>query len=183
MAWRLSALIWAHIRAPTPARQTIAFSLSIDCGKASLSYSKLKVDEFPMAKMNQRIKEIFEKQRIIVLATATKKGIPNVVPVGRKRIIDDETILISDQYLNKTVKNIKDNPRAAITVWDKTEGYQIKGTVSIETSGPRFEETARWVEEMGRSMNLSLRSKGALILKITEIYCVSPGPNAGMRIA
>jgi hypothetical protein len=100
-----------------------------------------------------------------------------------KKIIDDETILISDQYLSKTLKNIEANPRAAITMWDKTEGYQIKGTVSIETSGPRFEETARWVEERSQTTNRSFRSKGALILKVTEIYCVSPGPDAGRRIA
>jgi len=136
-----------------------------------------------MAKLNQRMKEIFEKQKPIVLATATKDGIPNVVPVGMKKIIDDETILISDQYLNKTRKNIEANPRVAITVWDEIEGYQIKGTVTIETSGPLFEETARWVKERGKSLNRPLKSKGALILKITEIYCVSPGPNAGMRIA
>ena len=133
--------------------------------------------------MNQRIKEIFEKQKPIVLATATKDGIPNVVPVGMKRIIDDETILISDQYLNKTLKNIQTNPRVAITTWDKAEGYQIKGTVTVETSGLRFEETARWAEERGKSINRPLKSKGALILKITEIYSVSPGPDAGMRIA
>ncbi|UCH08876.1 MAG: pyridoxamine 5'-phosphate oxidase family protein [Deltaproteobacteria bacterium] len=136
-----------------------------------------------MAKLNQRMKEIFEKQKTIALATATKEGIPNVVPVGMKKIIDDETILISDQYLNKTLKNMEANHRVAIAIWDKSEGYQIKGTVSTEMSGPRFEETARWVEERGKSINKPLRSKGALILKITEIYCVSPGPNAGMRIA
>ena len=159
------------------------FFLSTDCGKAIPSCSNLKTGEVPMPKMNQRMKEILEKQRTIVLATATEDGIPNVVPVGMKKTIDDETILISDQYFNKTLKNIKDNPRAAITMWDKSEGYQIKGTVSIETSGRRFEETARWVEERGRSSNSPLRSKGALILKITEIYCVSPGPDAGMRVA
>ena len=136
-----------------------------------------------MAKLNQRMKEILEKQKPIVLATATEDGIPNVVPVGMKKIIDDETILISDQYLNKTRKNIEANPRVAITVWDEIEGYQIKGTVTIETSGPLFEETARWVEERGKSLNQHLKSKGALILKITEIYSVSPGADAGMRIA
>jgi predicted pyridoxine 5'-phosphate oxidase superfamily flavin-nucleotide-binding protein len=159
------------------------FPLSIYCGKASLSYANLKTGEFPMANMNQRIKELFQNKRVIVLATASKEGIPNVVPVAMKKIIDDETILISDQYLSKTLKNIEANPRAAITMWDKTEGYQIKGTVSIETSGPRFEETARWVEERSQTTNRSFRSKGALILKVTEIYCVSPGPDAGRRIA
>jgi len=136
-----------------------------------------------MAKMNQRIKEIFEKQEAIVLATATKDGIPNVVPVTAKKIIDDETILISDQFFNKTLNNMRANPRVAITIWDKLEGYQIKGTVTIETTGQRFEETAKWIEEMGKSLNLPLKSKGAVTLKVTEIYNVSPGPEAGKKIA
>ena len=136
-----------------------------------------------MAKMNQRIKEIFEKQEAIVLATATKDGIPNVVPVTAKKIIDDETILISDQFFNKTLNNMRANPRVAITIWDKLEGYQIKGTVTIETTGQRFEETAKWIEEMGKSLNLPLKSKGAVTLKVTEIYNVSPGPEAGQKIA
>lgn len=136
-----------------------------------------------MAKMNQRIKEIFETQQTIVLATATKDGIPNVVPVNAKKIIDDETILISDQFFNKTLKNMKDNPQVAITIWDKLEGYQIKGTVSIEISGQRFEETAKWIEGIGKSLNLPLKSKGAVVVKLTEIYNVSPGPEAGTKVA
>ena len=136
-----------------------------------------------MAKMNQRIKEIFEKQETIVLATATKDGLPNVVPVNAKKIIDDETILISDQFFNKTLKNLQVNPQLAITVWDKLEGYQIKGTATIETSGKRFEETAKWIDEIGKKLNLPIKSKGAIIVKLTEIYNVSPGPQAGTRVA
>lgn len=135
-----------------------------------------------MAKMDERVKEMFQKQRDVVLATASKEGIPNVVVVGAKKIIDDETILISDQYFDKTLANIKENPRVAVTVWEKAEGYQIKGTVTIETSGPRFEETARWIEDLGKKFNLSLKSKGAVIIKITDIYDISPGSNAGQKI-
>jgi predicted pyridoxine 5'-phosphate oxidase superfamily flavin-nucleotide-binding protein len=135
-----------------------------------------------MAKMGERVKEMFQKQRDVVLATASKEGIPNVVVVGAKKIIDDETILISDQYFDKTLANIKENPRVAVTVWEKAEGYQIKGTVTIETSGPRFEETARWIEDLGKKFNLSLKSKGAVIIKITDIYDISPGSNAGQKI-
>ena len=132
-----------------------------------------------MAKMNARIKEIFEKQQIAPLATATKDGVPNVVPVNAKKILDDETILISDQFFGKTLKNILDNPQVAITIWDNLEGYQIKGSVTIETSGQRFEETAQWIDGIGKALNLPLKSKGAVIMKITEIYTVSPGPDAG----
>lgn len=136
-----------------------------------------------MAKMGERVKEMFQKQRDVALATASKEGIPNVVVVGATKIIDDETILISDQYFDKTLANMKENPQVAVTVWEKAEGYQIKGTVTIETSGPRFEETARWIEDLGKKFNLSLKSKGAVILKITDIYTISPGANAGQKIA
>lgn len=134
-------------------------------------------------KMNPRIKENFKKQETIVLATATKDGVPNVVPVNAKKIIDDETILISDQFFNKTLKNLKENPQVAITIWDKLENYQLKGTVTIETSGKRFEEMAKWIDEMAKKLNLPIKSKGAVILKLTEIYNVSPGPQAGAKIA
>ena len=136
-----------------------------------------------MAKMNARMKEIFEKQEPVVLATATKNGAPNVVPITAKKILDDETILVSDQFFNKTLANVKENPQASITIWDNLEGYQIKGSVAVETSGPRFEETAKWIEEMGKALNLPLKSKGALIVKITAIYSVSPGPEAGAKVA
>jgi predicted pyridoxine 5'-phosphate oxidase superfamily flavin-nucleotide-binding protein len=140
-------------------------------------------EDYIMAKMNQRMKEIFEKQQTVVLATATKEGVPNVVPIGAKKIINEETILISDQFFNKTLKNIKENPYVAITIWDNHEGYQLKGTVIVETSGPRFEETAKWIEEMGKAVNIPLKSKGALIVQLTDIYSVSPGPAAGEKVA
>ena len=77
---------------------------------------------------------------------------------------------------------MKDNPQVAITAWDGVEGYQFKGTVTIETSGTRFDETARWVDDVARKMNLTFKSKGAVILKIAEIYSVSPGPDAGTKV-
>jgi len=88
-----------------------------------------------MAMMTERMKELFLKVPAAILATADTNGCPNAVPVGAKKIIDDETILISDQFLNKTLANIHANPRVAITFWDGHEGYQVKGMVTIETSG------------------------------------------------
>ena len=136
-----------------------------------------------MAKMTERMMEVFNNVPAAVLATATADGTPNAVAVGAKKIIDDETILISDQFLNKTLANIKSNPKVAVTYWEGHEGYQIKGTVTIETSGQRFEETAKWIEELGAKAGFPLKSKGALILKIDEIYGIAPGPGAGKKLA
>ncbi len=135
-----------------------------------------------MAKMTERMQELFNKVPAAVLTTATLDGTPNAVPVGAKKIIDDETLLISDQFLNKTLANMKNNPKVAVTFWEGHEGYQLKGSITIETSGARFEETSKWIEEMGNKAGFPLKSKGAVILKIEEIYGVSPGPGAGKKL-
>jgi predicted pyridoxine 5'-phosphate oxidase superfamily flavin-nucleotide-binding protein len=54
-----------------------------------------------MAQMTERMKELFDKVRTVVLSTASIDGKPNAVPVGAKKIINGETILISDQFFNK----------------------------------------------------------------------------------
>ncbi len=136
-----------------------------------------------MAKMTERMKELFENVGTAVLATSTPEGVPNAVPVGAKRILDDETILISDQFFNKTLANLKSNPKASVTFWEGHEGYQLKCTVTIETSGKRYEETARWIAQMSEKAGFPLKSKGAVILKIDEIYGVAPGPGAGKQLA
>jgi len=136
-----------------------------------------------MAKMTDRMKELFKKVPAVVLATATVDGTPNAVPVGAKKIIDDETILLSDQFFNKTLDNMKKNPRVSVTFWEGHEGYQLKGITVIETSGKRYEETARWIEELGTAAGFPLRSKGIVILKIEEIYGVTPGTGAGKLLA
>ncbi len=136
-----------------------------------------------MADMTKRMKDLFNKVPSVVLTTATADGTPNSVPIGSKKILEDNVILFSDQFMNKTLANMKVNPKVAVTFWDGFEGYQLKGTVTIETKGARFEETAAWVEDLGNKIGFPLKSKGAIIMNIEEIYGVSPGPGAGKQLA
>jgi hypothetical protein len=78
---------------------------------------------------------------------------------------------------------MKANPRVSLTYWEGNKGYQLKGRVAIEATGKRFEETARWIEGMSKKVGFSLRSTGAIILRIEEIYAIGPGPDAGKRLA
>ena len=136
-----------------------------------------------MARMTERMKDLFNSVPTVVLSTSTVDGTPNAVPVGAKKIIDSETILISDQFFNKTLANMKANPRVSVTYWEGHEGYQLKGTVRIETSGQRYEETAQWINALSVKVGFPLKSKGAIIIQIEEIYGVSPGPGAGKQLA
>lgn len=136
-----------------------------------------------MSHMTKRMKELFDKVPTVVLSTVSEEGIPNAVPVGAKKVIDDETILMSNQFFNKTLNNMKANPRVAVTFWEGHEGYQLKGSVTIETTGQRFEDTARWIDEKSRKSGVPRKSKGAVILRIEEIYGLAPGPGAGKKLA
>lgn len=136
-----------------------------------------------MAKMTNEMQEMFNRVGCKQLATAGKNGIPNVVPINFMKILDEETILASAVFMAKTFNNIKENPVCALSVWEGFAGYQFKGSATVVTEGPIFQETQAWTEEEGRKLGLPLKSKGAIVIKITEIFSVSPGANAGKKIA
>ncbi len=58
-----------------------------------------------MAEMTEHVRAVFEKQGIVVLATSSKDGTPNAVPVGAKKVIDNEREMIWPRcfYFPKTV--------------------------------------------------------------------------------
>ncbi len=112
------------------------------------------------------------------LATASKEGTPNVVPIGAFKLLNDETLLISDQFFNKTLKNMKENPKIAISYWGDKGGFQIKGSVTIHTNDEVFKQDVAWMKEL----RPNLAPKSAVIMKITEIFIIKAGPDAGKKI-
>lgn len=134
-----------------------------------------------MAKLTREMREIFEKQRVVPVATSDKEGKPNVVPVTFAKVIDDETILIADVYLRKTRRNLEENPKMSITIWDEQtkESYQFKGTTTIHESGDIYEQAVKFVQ----AKSPKRKPKAAVQVKIEEIYTTKPGASAGEKIA
>jgi len=132
-----------------------------------------------MAKLTAEMKEVAAKAKVFVLATASKDGKPNVVPIGLSRVLSDDEILLMDVFMLKTRQNIAANPVVAVSVWaDGKGGYQFKGTASVESSGKTFNEGSKWV----KSKIAELSPKAAIILKVEEIYTIAGGPDAGKRV-
>lgn len=120
-----------------------------------------------------------DKDNLIFLATATADGTPNVVPIGFARPLDSETIMIVDNFMKKTHKNLENNPQAALVPRDASKcPYQFKGTVEIVESGKYFDEAVDWA----KSVMTQLAPKAAVLLKVEEIYSVQPGPEAGEKV-
>jgi len=131
-----------------------------------------------LVKLTEEIRESLMSVKTIYLATCSADGIPNVAPMGAFKLLDNETMLISDQYMNKTLKNVMSNPHAAISYWGEKGGFQIKGTISVHTNDQVFKDNVEWM----KAYIPRLKPKGALIMKITDVFLVKPGPEPGKNI-
>ena len=104
------------------------------------------------------------KQEIFPVATSNQDRIPNVVYIKYLKVVDDQTILIADNYLNKTRDNILSNGKIAFAVRDEEKGsFQIKGTAERLTEGNMFDEVQKWVSD-------KLPRVAAVIMHIEKIY-------------
>lgn len=133
-----------------------------------------------MPKLNEAVKSVIAKTKIFPVATASKNGVPNVVPFAFVKVYDEDTILLADNFMNKSLNNLKENPEMAICVWDteSNQSYQIKGPVTIVTSGKVFEETVQWVKGVMEQM----APKSALLLKAAHVYVCQPGSDLGKEL-
>ena len=133
-----------------------------------------------MVKFNAEMKSEFQKLKTIYLATASKAGVPNVVPIGAMFLIDDETLWVIDNFMKKTMNNVKENPVATLDIWnpDGTMSYQVKCDVKYENSGADYEKA----KDMMHQKRADLPAKGLLKLTFKEIYQVKPGPGAGDKL-
>ncbi len=90
-------------------------------------------------------------------------------------VADDETLAYAEGTGQKTFRNLQENPKVAVLVVDleKSDGYQIKGTAEVLTSGNLFEKIARRSEERKKP-----RPKYVVKIKVEEIYSIRAGMTA-----
>ena len=136
-----------------------------------------------MAALTQEAKDLFEKVHDVVFTTASTDAQPNACIVAMKFVIDDETIYLSDQFFNKTLANLKENQKVAITFWGDEGAYQIHGTATYINEGEQFEELKAWVDSCFAAMGAPITAKGGVLVHVDELFTCSPGPNAGAKLA
>ncbi|HZK44357.1 MAG TPA: pyridoxamine 5'-phosphate oxidase family protein [Syntrophomonadaceae bacterium] len=131
-----------------------------------------------MAILTDDVKKVLQDAVMWVLATADQNGIPNAVPINYVDILGDKQIMLVDILMKKTLANLEVNKNVAVSVWHEEDGYQIKGTASIETSGANFESGVAQVKKDKPFLD----PKGVVIVDITEIYLTTPGPDNGKKL-
>ncbi|MGB9923820.1 MAG: pyridoxamine 5'-phosphate oxidase family protein [Methanothrix sp.] len=147
--------------------------------------------------MSEEIKQMLD-ENIVYLATSTRDGKPNVIPIGSAYAISDNEILIHDMMFVKTRANLEANHQVAIAFTDtkRWESYQLKGTAKIFTDGEMFDKVVEIMkikaerhkdyinaisdpktkERAQRMMELhmNLRPKAAVLITVEEIYSNMP---------
>lgn len=133
-----------------------------------------------MVKLNEEMKEAFSGVKTFPVATASKDGVPNVVPIGFCMLVDDETIWIADNFMKKTLANVKENPKLSLYLWGpEIKGcFQIKGDVKVVSEGEDFQK----MREVVLSKMSKAPAKNLLVVKITDVYTCAPGPEAGDKL-
>ena len=133
-----------------------------------------------MVKVPEEVRKTFEKHRAIPMATADPSGKPNVILVGMWWWEDDETMVVVDNFLNKTRANLEANPQVSFVGNDGEERrcFQIKCSSEIQEAGPLYEKGRKMATDRERP----LPGKAVVVLKVEEVYQARGGPGAGDRI-
>lgn len=128
--------------------------------------------------LKNEVAEIFENEAYHQFATSSPDGKPNICNIGGKFIRDDGKIVIVDNFMKKTIANLKENPEIAILIRREKESYQIKGTARYLTSGEEYDQAYKWIKAKGDKYP----AKGAIIVTIHSVYNSMTGKNAGERL-
>lgn len=117
--------------------------------------------------INDGIKRMIE-ENALGLATTDKNGNPHNIAVGYVKVISDNQVIISDNYLHETITNIKENPNVSLVVWSNNWkehciGYELKGKAEYFTKG-------KWIEFIKKiPVNKGEPCKGAILVTINKI--------------
>lgn len=116
-----------------------------------------------MLQIDNNQKDLIENNAMS-FATVNSDNTPNVIGVAFVKVVSDNKLLITDNYMSATVENIQKNNQVCLAVWNKDwNGCKILGTAEYFTSG----EWKTYVGDMEENKGLS--AKGAILITISQI--------------
>jgi predicted pyridoxine 5'-phosphate oxidase superfamily flavin-nucleotide-binding protein len=130
-----------------------------------------------MVAMTDDVLKFFEnpdcdKQKTLTwVSTVTEDGAPHMAPACFVKAVDKDKILIGVSFMSKTASNIKNGSRVAIANAVYPDGYMIKGSGEIMTTGKYFEDVK---ERINKRYGGKIKPKAALLVKVEEVYHLKP---------
>jgi adenylate cyclase len=105
------------------------------------------------------------------IATASADGSPNVTHLSKVHLLDDERVVLTNQFFSKTTRNLAENPTACVVVIDPTNYDSYRLLVQYERTerrGPLFERLRRDVDAIAALTGM----EGVFKLRSADVYRV-----------
>ena len=127
------------------------------------------------------MKRLVREQRLAYVATVCPDGTPNLSHKGTMAVWDDDHLIFADIRSPGTVSNLRTNPAIEINVVDifLRKGYRFKGTASVLTEGPLFEQIMQLYR--GQVERADERIRSVVLVKVDlALPITSPGYDLGI---
>lgn len=118
-----------------------------------------------MATLPEKVSKAWEdREGPVILTTVNVDGIPNAIYTSCVSVYSEDTIVIANNKLSKTLENILSGSRGSI-LFITTEGksFQIKGSIEYHKEGTLFDNMKSWNPKQDLGF-------GAVALKVEEAY-------------
>lgn len=136
-----------------------------------------------------------------MVATCARDGTPNVTYASQVYFVDAHRVALSCQFFNKTRRNLDENPRAAVEVYDPVtfDAYRLALRFDhSEPSGPLFDEMALRIQAIASHTGMAgvFRLLSADVFEVLSVdkldgflrppsaedrAAAPPDPHAGLR--
>ena len=132
-----------------------------------------------MIKLTEAMKEMVATQQCFI-ATVNADGTPNVAPKRSTRVLSDDLLIFTEGTGGATYANIKRGSKVSVAVVNRdiVDGYRFLGKAVLQESGELYDAAAANSAKLGRSKPFAV-----VVINISEIHSLKPGPTAGKRIA
>ena len=119
-----------------------------------------------MAKLPKAVSEAWENRKgALVLTTVDAAGVANSIYATCVSKFDEETIVVADNYFEKTRENILSGSKKGVILFitEEDKAYQIKGSLEYHKDGAIFDDMKSWNPEKHPG-------HAAAVLKVEEVY-------------
>lgn len=106
-----------------------------------------------------------------LMVTCSADGTPNATVISQVYYVDETHVALSFQFFNKTIRNVRENPRAWAGVTDyisQTDWALNLAFERSETKGPIFDAMDMQIEAIASATGMS----GIFKLRAADIYRV-----------
>jgi uncharacterized protein len=133
-----------------------------------------------MGLLTEDMKRVVREQRFGFIATVCPDGTPNLSPKGTTTAWDDDHLVFADIASSQTIANLHLNPVTEINVVDPIirKGYRFKGTATILTEGPLFEQILHYYKWRGTAATI----RSLVLVKVERAApLISPVYTLGLK--